>query len=425
MTDTPFYQRTVLPNGLRILTSAMPHTHSVSVSLYVGAGSRYEREREAGVSHFVEHLLFKGTEKRPTAQEVAEAIDGVGGVLNGGTDREYTVYYIKVARPHMDLALDVLFELVRRPLMDPSEMEKERQVILEELAMVADSPPQLVDLLLDSLLWPENPLGRDVAGTPETVNGIDRAMVMGYLAQQYVPNNILVSVAGNIVHEEVVDAITAALGDWKGGKPAAWLPAVSSNGTRCAVHYKATEQAHVSVAVPGLPLSHPDRHAISFLSVVLGEGMSSRLFIELREKRGLVYDVHSYSAHFLDAGAFNVYTGVDPKNAVAALDLVLTELSRIREDGPTAVELTKARELSKGRLMLRMEDTRNVSGWIGAQDLLMGNVRSIEDAVAEMDAVTLEDLQRVAREIIDPAKLHLAVVGPYRSDKKFAALVGA
>jgi len=425
MTDTPFYQRTVLPNGLRILTSAMPHTYSVSVSLYVGAGSRYEREREAGVSHFVEHLLFKGTEKRPTAQEVAEAIDGVGGVLNGGTDREYTVYYIKVARPHMDLALDVLFELVRRPLMDPSEMEKERQVILEELAMVADSPPQLVDLLLDSLLWPENPLGRDVAGTPETVNSIDRAMVMGYLAQQYVPNNILISVAGNIVHEEVVAAITAALGDWKGGKPAAWLPAVSSNGTRCAVHYKATEQAHVSVAVPGLPLSHPDRHAISFLSVVLGEGMSSRLFIELREKRGLVYDVHSYSAHFLDAGAFNVYTGVDPKNAVAALVLVLAELARIREDGPTTEELTKARELSKGRLMLRMEDTRNVSGWIGAQELLMGNVRSIEDAVAEMDAVTLEDLRRVAREIIDPAKLHLAVVGPYRSDKKFAALLGA
>jgi len=424
MTDTPFYQRTVLPNGLRILTSAMPHTHSVSVSLYVGAGSRYEQEREAGVSHFVEHLLFKGTEKRPTAQEVAEAIDGVGGVLNGGTDREYTVYYIKVARPHMDLALDVLFELVRRPLMDPSEMEKERQVILEELAMVADSPPQLVDLLLDSLLWPENPLGRDVAGTPETVNGIDRQMVMGYLGQQYVPSNILVSVAGNIEHEEVVSAIAAALGDWQGGKPAAWLPAISSNGTRCAVHYKSTEQAHVSVAVPGLPLSHPDRHAISFLSVILGEGMSSRLFIELREKRGLVYDVHSYSAHFLDAGAFNVYTGVDPKNAVAALSLVLAELARIRQDGPTTEELTKARELSKGRLMLRMEDTRNVSGWIGAQDLLMGNVRSIEDAVAEMDAVTLEDLQRVAREIIDPAKLHLAVVGPYRSDKKFAALVG-
>src|SRR6266540_7407387 len=241
----PFYQRTVLPNGLRILTSSMPSTHSVAVSLYVGAGSRYERESEAGVSHFVEHLLFKGTAKYPSAKEVAEAIDGVGGVLNGGTDREYTVYYIKAARPHMDLALDVLFELVRRPLMDPAEMEKERQVILEELAMVADSPAQLADLLLDSILWPENPLGRDVAGTPETVKGIDREMVLGYLAQQYVPNNILISVAGNIVHEEIVAAIDAALGDWPSAKPAAWLPvsAVSSNGVRCAVKYKTTEQA--------------------------------------------------------------------------------------------------------------------------------------------------------------------------------------
>jgi len=423
MNPEPFYQKTVLSNGLRVLTAAMPQTHSVSVSLYVGAGSRYERESEAGVSHFVEHLLFKGTEKLPTAKDVAEAIDGVGGVLNGGTDREYTVYYIKVARPHMDLALDVLFELVRHPLMDPSEMEKERQVILEELAMVADSPPQLVDLLLDSLMWPDNPLGRDVAGTNESVKAIDREMVLAYLEQQYVPNNILISVAGNIEHEEVVAAIESALGSWQPGKPAAWIPAPSSNGTRSAVKYKTTEQAHLSLAVPGLPLTHPDRHALSFLSVVLGEGMSSRLFMELREKRGLVYDVHSYSAHFLDAGAFNVYTGVDPKNAAEAAVVVLGELRRLREEGPTTAELTKARELSKGRLMLRMEDTRNVGGWIGGQELLMGHVRSIEEAVAEMDSVTLEDLQRVAHEIIDPAKLYLAVVGPFRSDKRFAGLL--
>jgi predicted Zn-dependent peptidase len=423
MTNSPFYQRTVLKNGLRILTAAMPHTHSVSLSLYVGAGSRYERDPEAGLSHYVEHLLFKGTEKLPTAKDVAEAIDGVGGVLNGGTDREYTVYYIKAARPHMDLAMDVLIELVRHPLMEPAEMEKERQVILEELAMVADSPPQLVDLLLDSLMWPDNPLGRDVAGTPESVKGIDRDMVLGYLERQYVPNNILISVAGNVEHEEVVAAIESALGDWDPGKPAAWIPAPSANGTRSAVRYKSTEQAHLSVAVPGLALNHPDRHALSFLSVVLGEGMSSRLFLELREKRGLVYDVHSYSAHFLDAGAFTVYTGVDPKNAAEALVVVLAELGRLREEGPTTEELTKARELSKGRLMLRMEDTRNVSGWIGGQEMLMGSVRSIEEAVDEMDSVTLEDLQRVAYEIIDPAKLYLAVVGPFRSDKRFAGIL--
>jgi predicted Zn-dependent peptidase len=189
------------------------------------------------------------------------------------------------------------------------------------------------------------------------------------------------------------------------------------------MHYKTTEQAHVSVAVPAIPLDHPDRHALSFLSVILGEGMSSRLFIELREKRGLVYDVHTYVAHFLDTGTFNIYTGVDPKNAVEALKVILSEFAQLRDEPISEAELTKARELSKGRLLLRMEDSRNVSGWIGAQELLLENVRSIDDAVAEMDAVTLEDVNRVARTYIDPSKAHLAVVGPYRSEKRFAGLL--
>ena len=423
MSENSFFQRTVLPNGLRILTSSMPHTHSVSLTLYVGAGSRYERAEEAGVSHFLEHMLFKGTEKRRTAKEIAEAVDGVGGLLNGATDREYTVYYIKVARLHMDLALDVLVELVRRPLLDPAEMEKERQVVIEELAMVEDSPAQMADLLLDSILWPDNPLGRDVAGTPDSVSAISREMLVRYLQTQYVPNNIVIAIAGNVDHEEVVADIRRALGDWPTGRPASWLPDVESNGRRCAVRYKSTEQAHISLAVRGLPLNHPDRHALSFISVILGEGMSSRLFVELREKRGLVYDISSYVSHFLDTGAFNVYTGVDPKNAVEALKVVVAELARLSERGPTSEELTKARELSKGRLLLRMEDTRNVSGWIGGQELLQGTVRNVEEAVAEIDAVTLEDLQRLTREIIDPRRARLAVVGPYRSDKRFAALL--
>lgn len=423
MIDNSFYRRTVLPNGLRILTSSMPHTHSVSLSLYVGAGSRYERDEEAGVSHIVEHMLFKGTKKRPTAKEIAEAIDGVGGVLNAATDREYTVYFTKVARPHLALGLDVLFELVRRPLIDPSELEKERQVIIEELAMVADSPPQIADLLLDSIVWPDNPLGRDIAGTPESVSKITREMVMEYFHHQYVPNNVVLAVAGNIEHEDVVAAVEAGLGDWQHAQTASWVPASSVNGSRCAVRYKSTEQAHLTMAVPGLPLNHPDRHAISFLCAIMGDGMSSRLFMELREKRGLVYDVHSYVSQLLDVGTFNVYTGVDPQNAVEALKVVISELERLRDEGPSTGELTKARELSKGRLMLRMEDTRNVSGWIGGQELLLGTVRSVEDAVREMEAVTLEDLQRVSQELIDPRKMFLAVVGPYRSDKRFATLL--
>jgi predicted Zn-dependent peptidase len=419
----PFYERTVLPNGLRILTSSMPQTHSVALTVYVGAGSRYEQEDQAGVSHFLEHMLFKGTEKRPTAKEIAEAIDGVGGMMNGATDREYTVYYIKVARPHMEIALDVLFQLVRHPLIDPAEMEKERGVVIEELAMVADSPAQMADLLLDSLLWPDNPLGRDIAGTPESVGAIHREGMLGYKAEQYVPNNMVISVAGHVTHDEVVAAVTAGLGDWTRGSPATWLPAISTNGVRSSVKFKTTEQAHVTIAVRGLPLNHPDRHSLSFISVILGEGMSSRLFLELREKRGLVYDVASYSSHFLDSGAFNIYTGVDPKNAPEAIRVVLHELGRMASEGPTIDELNKARELSKGRLMLRMEDSRAVSGWIGAQEILLNRVRTVEDAVEEMDAVTIEDLQRVAREVIDPARAYLAVVGPFRSDKRFAALL--
>ena len=419
----PFYERTELPNGLRILTSTMPHTYSVALSLYVGTGSRYEQDEEAGVSHFLEHMLFKGTEKRRTAKEIAEAIDGVGGVLNGGTDREYTIYYVKVARPHRELGLDVLLELVRHPLIEASEVEKERQVVLEELAMVADNPPQIVDLLLDSIMWPENPLGRDVAGTPESVGGIGRESMLNYLQEQYRPNNIVISVAGNIEHGEVVDQVTTGLGDWARGDTAAFFPAPATNGTRCAVRYKKTEQAHISIAMPALPLNHPDRHALSFLSAILGEGMSSRLFMELREKRGLVYDIHTYVSQFVDTGAFHVYTGVDPKNATEALKVVFSELALLETDGPSEDELTKARELSKGRLMLRMEDTRSVSGWIGGQELLLGRVRSVDDAVAEMDAVTIDDLRRVSREYIVPAKMHLAVVGPYRTDKRFAPLL--
>ncbi len=419
----PFYERSALDNGLRVLTSSMPHTHSVAATVYVGAGSRYESDDLAGVSHFLEHMLFKGTEKWPEARQIAAQIDGVGGVMNGATDRELTVYYVKVARPHMDLALEVLFQLVRHPLIEASEIDKERLVVLEELAMVADSPAQMADLLLDSLVWPGQPLGRDIAGSVESVGALTRDSLVSYVAKQYVPNNIVVAVAGNVTHAEVVSAVRDGLGDWQPGKPAAWLPATEANGQRCAVKYKATEQAHMSMAMHGLPLTHPDRHALSFLSIILGEGMSSRLFVELREQRGLAYDVSTYATNLLDTGTFNVFTGVDPKNATEALKVIFDELQRLAEDGPDGDELVKARELSKGRLFLRLEDTRAVAGWIGAQELLLDRVRTVDDAVAEMEAVTLEDLQRLAREMLDLRRLHLAVVGPFRSDKRFAALL--
>lgn len=417
------YRRTTLDNGLRIVTETMPATRSVAVSLYVGAGSRYETSEEAGISHLLEHLVFKGTTKRPTAQEISELIDGVGGVLNAGTDRELTVYYAKVARPHFERAADVLTDMLRDPLILEAELEKERKVVIEELASIGDSPAQLVDVLLDATMWPDQPLGRDVAGTEASVSGLKRGATLDYLKRQYVPNNLVVSVAGAIEHDEVVQFMHHALSDWKRGEPSSWFPAVNGqHSARVAVMYKKTEQAHIEIAVPAMSSQDPDRFALDLISVVLGEGMSSRLFLELREKRALCYDVHSYASHYLDTGAFAVYAGVDPKKTVEATQALIEELARMRE-GVTEEELTKAKELSKGRLLLRMEDTRSVSGWLGGQEMLNGMIRTPDEVVALIDAVTVGDVRRVADGLFGHKQMTMALVGPFRSDKRFAKLL--
>jgi predicted Zn-dependent peptidase len=422
--DNLTHQKTTLPNGLRVLTAPMPHTHSVSLSVYVGAGARYETPEQAGLAHFLEHLCFKGTERRPSPQEISQVIDSVGGLINAATDRELTVFYCKVATPFFPLALDVLADLVRRPLLAADELEKERAVVIEELAMVRDSPMQLVDLLLDETLWPDQALGRDVAGSDETVRAMSRDMVIDYLHRQYVPNNTVVSVAGAVTHDEVVAAVAAALGDWAPGSPGGWFPAVNGQqGPRVAVKYKRTEQAHLSLAVHALPLHHPDRHALSLLSVALGEGMSSRLALELRERRALCYDVHSYCSFFLDAGSFAQYAGVDPKHAPEALRALLAELARLRDEDVPEEELERAKALAKGRLLLRMEDSRAVSDWLGGQELLAGRIRTVEEVTSLIDSVTPSDLRRVAQQLIVSDQLNLAVVGPFRSDARFLPLL--
>jgi predicted Zn-dependent peptidase len=418
------YQRTTLSNGLRILTAPMPSTRSVAVSVYVGAGSRYERDPEAGISHLLEHLLFKGTERRPTAQEISELIEGVGGVLNASTDRELTVYYAKVAGVHFDRAADVLTDMIRSPLIAPEELEKERKVVIEELAAVEDSPSQIVDILLDSTMWPDQPIGRDVAGTEASVSALTRESTLDYMRRQYVPNNLVVAVAGAVTHDQVVERVAATLGDWAPGAPSSWFPVVDGQqAPRLALQHKKTEQAHIEIAVHGLSNQDPDRFALDLISVILGEGMSSRLFQELREKRALCYDVHSYASHYLDTGSFAVYAAVDPAKAAEASRALLAELQKVRDHGVSDEELLKAKELSKGRLLLRMEDTRAVSGWLGGQEMLNGHVRTPDEIVALLDAVTGDDIRRVARTLIDHARMTMAVVGPFKSDRRFASLL--
>jgi predicted Zn-dependent peptidase len=419
------YSKTTLPNGLRLIVAPMPHTRSVTVSIYVGAGARYETRADAGISHFVEHMCFKGTLKRPNAQEISEAIDGIGGVLNAATDREYTVYYAKVALTHLSVAMDVLTDLVQSPLIDPTELEKERKVVIEELASVGDSPGQQVDMMLDELLWPDHPLGWDIGGTRESVEGITRDMMMEYIARQYVPNNMVVSVAGNIDADEVLDYLTPTLGALPSGDAQAWYPAVlPAEPKRLAMLTKRTEQTHIAMGMHAAALKDANRYPIDLLSVIFGESMSSRLFMELRERQGLCYDVNSYVTHFLDDGSFGLYAAVDPVNAVRAVDALTSELRRLL-DGIPEEELNKARELAKGRMLLRLEDTRAVSGWLGGQEILTSSILSPEDVVARLEAVTTDDLHRAVEVLLRPGNLHMAVVGPHRSDRRFLPLIGA
>ncbi len=417
------YKRSTLPNGLRIVTGEMPHTRSATISVYVGAGSRYELDAEAGLSHFLEHMLFKGASRRPTARDISEAIEGVGGMHNAATDREATVYYAKVPHTAATETIDILADMVRDPVMDGAELEKERAVILEELAGIEDNPAELVGILIDETLWPGQPLGRNVGGTPETVQRLPLSAVTEYFRRQYVPSNLVLVAAGNVVHDEVVAAAGRWLGDMPAAVPGAWLPVTARNGApRLAVRDKATEQAHICIAYPSVSLSHPDRFAVDLLSTVLGEGMSSRLFLELREERALVYDIHSYPSEYRDTGSFTIYAGRDPANARTTVEVTLQETAKLLGGLPDS-ELAKGKQMARGRIQLRMEDTRSVAGWIGSQELLLDDILTVDEVVARLDAVTRDDLLRVGRQILAPANATMAIVGPFGEGADFSGIL--
>lgn len=417
------YRRSTLNNGLRIVTAELPHTRSATVSFYAGAGSRYEIDEEAGLSHFLEHMLFKGASRRPTAREVSEAIEAVGGMHNAATDRELTIYYAKV--PHLAVfdTLDVLSDMVRSPIMDPVELEKERNVILEELASIEDSPGELAGILIDETLWPSQPLGRNIGGTPDSVKALPLESVNRYLASQYVPENIVLSVAGHVDHDEIVHAADHWLGDWEPRPAGSWLPVEKRNGAaRLAVREKDTEQAHICIAFPGVAARHPDRYALDLLSALLGDGMSSRLFLELREERALVYDIHTYPSEFRDAGSFTVYAGCDPQNARTTAEVSMAEIQKLFTS-LTTTEFAKAKQMARGRMALRMEDTRAVAGWIGSQELLLDEIKTVDEVVDLIDAVTVDDVLRVGRNLLQPGKAVIAAVGPFDSDSSFTGIL--
>jgi len=417
------YKKTVLDNGLRVITSTMPHSRSVCLVILVGAGSCFENEEQAGISHFAEHLFFKGTQRRPTSKEITQDIEGVGGIINGATDKELTIYWCKVATPHFPIAIDVLSDLLLNSLFDSKEIERERQIISEEISMSMDLPPQRISMLIDELLWPEQPLGREVIGYRETISSITREQILNYVARRYIPNNTVLSIAGNIQHEEAVAQIENLFGKWATGEVMTdYITNARQEKARMRIEPRDIEQAHLCIAVHGFSRSHPQRFTLDLLNTVLGAGMSSRLFTEIRENKGLAYDIHSYVEYFLDSGSFVTYAGVDPRKLEIAIEAILGELSKLKR-GVTPDELTRAKELSKGRLQLRLEDSQQVALWLGSQELLKRQILDVDEVISIIDAVGVDELGQVAGKLLSSHRLNLAVVGPVKNEPAAELLI--
>lgn len=413
--------RLELSNGMQVLVMPMEHTYAVSLAFFVRAGARYEEDRLAGVTHFIEHMVFKGSAKWPTAREIAETIEGVGGLFNASTGRESTVYYAKVAALHFDLALDVLVDMLRHPLFAPEEIERERRVIVEEINQSLDMPDELVLLLVDRVTWDGHPLGRDVAGTPESVRQLQREDLLAYMARHYGPRNVVVSVAGHVDPDEVC-ARLEGVEWWPDGEVATFAPAPPlDKRAKVAVVRRETEQAHLCFHLPGLPRNHPDRWTMQLLNGVLGEGMGARLFQRVREQMGLAYSVSSYLVTYADAGLMQIYAGVDVGRVEEAIRAILDELRRMVEEQVTEAELRRAREYLKGRFLLQMEDSFALATWYGQQVLLTPKkVLTPDDVVAEVDRVTPDAIQDLARRLFgEGGMVNLAVVGPYEDEGRF------
>ena len=415
----------VLSGGAKLVTASMPERLSSSIVVMVGGGSRLEDDRLAGVSHFIEHLFFKGTAKRPSSKEIADAIEGVGGFINASTDKELTAYWTRISSEHTDLGMDVLFDILSNSKLDPADIERERTVILEELKMYQDQPQDLVQNLFEELMYPGHPLGRDIAGTLESVSRIARDDILEWANAMYRMPNVVIGAAGAIDEAQMVEFM----------RPRLTLP-VEANGSivglapaplesaRVLVRRRRTEQAHICLGVRAYSYFHPDRYTIDLLNTVLGEGMSSRLFLNIREKLGLAYDVHSFTQKHRDTGYVGVYLGVDPKKAEEAVNAVMTELRALGDREVLPDELERAKEFTKGRLRLELETTNGVASWLGYQELLLGEIKTIEDEVSLIDAVSASDIRRVAGEIMS-GPIQMAVVGPFARDAGFRSSIGA
>lgn len=405
------YQRATLPNGLKIICESIPHVHSVSIGVWVGTGSRYENPENNGISHFIEHMLFKGTSRRTTKQ-IAEEIDAVGGQLNAFTTKEYTCYYVKVLGERFHLGVDLLADMFTNSLFAPEEIEKEKQVVLEEIKCYEDSPDELVHDLFAGAVMKGHPLGRPILGTPESITRINRQVIMDYLLQHYTSDNIVFAAAGNVQIDQIIAAVEKSFLKLT-GKIITKLPPLPVFKQEIILKSKDAEQVNLCVGTRGINRGHLDRYAVFVLDSILGGSVSSRLFQELREERGLVYVTGSNHSAYKDTGLFTVYAGTSLKNYHEVVDLIKQEIKRFYNEPLNDKELNRAKEQLKGNMLLGLESTCNRMSRIAKSELYQEKLLTPEESVAKLEAVTKEDVSRVAGEMFGSNELTITAIGPF------------
>jgi len=409
---------TQLPNKVRIVTEEFKDRESASIGVWVATGGRYENRDNKGVAHFLEHMAFKGSAKY-SCDEVKQLIEGVGGNLNAFTAEEETCFYAKVPANHLKATFDVLADISFFPKITPKDLEKERTVILEEIKMYHDLPQYYVGELLEGLLWPDHPLGQSLAGTSNSVGEMSAAHLKDFKKAHYVPANTVISACGSIKHEELVRLVSAKLGKLAGHQAPSCVPARRTQD-KASVHlyHKQTEQMHLALGFLAYETNHKDYYVLALLSIILGGNMSSRLFNEVREKRGLAYSISSGIKSLNDTGVFMINAGVDNAKIVDALGLVLKVLAKTAADGVKEDEFKRAQEYYMGQFLLGLEDTMSQMLWMGGVIISNDEVKTMADVIKKIKAVTRADIKRVASEILDPKRLNVAIIGPMSEDQQ-------
>lgn len=418
------FRKTILANGLRVLTQKLPGTKSATVLILAGAGSRYENKKISGISHFLEHMFFKGAEKYKNTKEVSEAIDSVGGDFNAFTGKEYAGYFVKVASTHIERAMDVLSDMLCHSKFDPAEIDKERGVILEEYNLYQDTPMYQIGWQFEELAYGDQPLGRDQIGTKEFITSVTHDDFVNYFNALYVPENIVLLACGDVDHKEITELVEKYF-SMKKKKTSFDFDPVASNESVKKVYLKnkKTEQAHLALGFLGYSETHEDHWALKLLSVILGGNMSSRMFLSVREAKGLAYYIHTNTDDYIDTGLVSTTAGVDLKRIDLAISEIVREYKKIAFEDVPESELKKAKEFIKGKMILRLEDSEEYAHLLGKYELLHKAPKTPEEIMQALDKVSVSDIRRVSEDICKEDKLRLAVIGPYEDESRFADLL--